>query len=386
MPNLTKKKRSGNIASPRDKLDNFFMCWSRWRELLLHWRRRTSLWENESNPRRTSEWRQNQTTTRVNHSSRKPSLNYLFLHRLESHLFSFIFAFADTVLTNRWQQYCKFIILEHFPGLRLCANRIVSLIAVVVSRCRYRGLPALCPRSDIRVHQWGPQQSSPQTPAVGSHTQHLPVRTISRAKAWCLASSSSSPPLLQVTRTHKPQRDRTSQQGRWKNNCHDVTSSVYMLWAPLCILSVVLLCSSSVAFIFLSMYHRFSSCILPVSAASSQLITVFLFLWPKRFCASCHEKHLLLPLAEAETFRHSSGGRRGLHQIQQRRLYAESECKQSSRPGFRFNLILSSLLLLRSVLQRLLVWLVLLFLSLGSAWVKVSLSHLMEKHAFPHSN
>lgn len=235
MPNLTKKKRSGNIASPCDKLDNFFICWSRWRELLLRWRRRTSLWEKESNLRRTSEWRQNQTTTRVNHSSRKPSLNYLFLHRLESHLFSFIFAFADTVLTNRWQQYCKFIILEHFPGLRLCANRIVSLIAVVVSRCRYRGLPALCPRSDIRVHQWGPQQSSPQTPAVGSHTQQLPFRTISRAKTWCLASSSSSP-LLQVTRTHKPQRDRTSQQGRWKNNCHDVTSSVYMLWAALCIL------------------------------------------------------------------------------------------------------------------------------------------------------
>lgn len=152
------------------------MCWSRWRELLLRWRRRTSLWEKESNPRRTSEWRQNQTTTRVNHSSRKPSLNYFFLHRLGSHLFPFIFAFADTVLTNRWQQYCKFIILKHFPGLRLCANRIVSLIAVVVSCCRYRGLPALCPRSDVRVHQWGPEQSSPQTPAVGSRTQQLPVR------------------------------------------------------------------------------------------------------------------------------------------------------------------------------------------------------------------
>lgn len=106
--------------------------------------------------------------------------------------------------------------------------------------------------------------------------------------------------------------------------------------------------------IFSTMYHRFSSCILPISAAFSRHITVFLFLWPKRFCASCHEKHLLLPLAEAETFRHSSGGRRGLHQIQQRRLYAESECKQSGRPGFRFNLILSSFLLLCSVLQ----WLV----------------------------
>lgn len=243
-------------------MEHFFSCWSRWRELLLHWRRRTSLWEKESNPRRTSEWRQNQTTTRVNHSSRKPSLNYLFLPRLESHLFSFIIAFADTVLTNRWQQYCIFIILKHFPGLRLCANRIVSLIAVVVSRCRYRGLPALCPRSDIRVHQWGSEQSSPQTPAVGSHAQQLPVKTISRAKARCLDSSSSPP--LQVTRTHEPQRDRTSQQGRWKNNCYNVTSSVYMLWAALCKLSVVLLCSSSVAFAY------FQPCIADPHPASSQ--------------------------------------------------------------------------------------------------------------------
>lgn len=48
--------------------------------------------------------------------------------------------------------------------------------------------------------------------------------------------------------------------------------------------------------------------------------------------ALCHEKPLLLPrLAEAETFRHTGGGRRGLHQIQQCRLCAESEC-QSSLP------------------------------------------------------
>lgn len=53
-----------------------------------------------------------------------------------------------------------------------------------------------------------------------------------------------------------------------------------------------------------------------------------------RFCgALCHEKHFLLPrLAEAETFRQTGGGRRGLHQIQQCRLCAESECIRSSLP------------------------------------------------------
>lgn len=48
------------------------------------------------------------------------------------------------------------------------------------------------------------------------------------------------------------------------------------------------------------------------------------------FGALCHEKLFLLPrLAEAETFRQTGGGRRGLHQIQQCRLCTQSEWIQT---------------------------------------------------------
>lgn len=93
--------------------------------------------------------------------------------------------------------------------------------------------------------------------------------------------------------------------------------------------------------VFFNSNHE--SCLL-LSVMSSQLIVVCVSVIKKKvWLALCHEKHFLLRLAEAETFRQTGGGWRGLHQIQQCRICAESECIQSS---LQIVSLLSSLVLI----------------------------------------
>lgn len=218
------------------------------------------------------------------------------------------------MLANRWQQCCTSTIRHKLTA---------SLLRVFFPHIR--GLSALCPRSDIGVHQWGPEQSSPQTPAVGSRKPQRRIN-VPRVKVW--RSCRLCARLLQVTRNHQPQRGGAPQQGNGRRRralLNAASEGSAALARPLW--------TSAPSAALLLFFNLVSEIVIlrPPNQCMIFPAAGLCLCSSKAFCASYPQKHLVfLPLAETETFRHSGRGWRRLYQIQQRRLFAESECKQRS--------------------------------------------------------
>lgn len=144
---------------------------------------------------------------------------------------------------------------------------------------QHRRLPALRSRSDIGVHQRGPEPSSAQTPAVGSHEPRRHVQRSHTGSVWRCCRLCS--PLAQVARGQKPQRDGAPQQG----SDRDQRS---LMQPPLARpLRALRRCRLHFFFSFETLYHG----ALPISACSFQLVA-FCLCSSKAFRASYPQNHL----------------------------------------------------------------------------------------------
>lgn len=157
--------------------------------------------------------------------------------------------------------------------------------------------------------------------------------------------ASLSPPASQITGVDEPKGDRASLQGMLVRFLNVSGTDVTHVFEHA--VETAVTCSppphSNIAafacFFFLSPPSSATACVFLTWALRAftmrwlEHVVVCVSMGKKTFGGCCHEKLFLLPhLAEAETFRHTSGGWRRLHQIQQCRLCAESECMRSSLP------------------------------------------------------